>query len=47
MQHPGQAYILRPDGLTTHSNIHFGEPGDKPIKFLWFNTNTGLSAAPH
>ena len=47
MQHPGQAYILRPDGLTTHSNINFGEPGDTPNKFLWFNTNTGLSAAPH
>jgi hypothetical protein len=47
IQHPGEAYILRPDGLTTHSNIHFGEPGDKPIKFLWFNTNTGLAAAPH
>jgi mannose-6-phosphate isomerase-like protein (cupin superfamily) len=47
MQHPGQAYILRPDGLTTHSNINFEEPGDTPIKFLWFNTNTGLSAAPH
>ena len=47
LQHPGQAYILRPDGLTTHSNINFGDPGDTPIKFLWFNTNTGLSAAPH
>jgi len=47
MQHPGEAYILRPDGLTTHSNINFEEPGDKPIKFLWFNTNTGLAAAPH
>lgn len=47
MQHPGQAYILRPDGLTTHSNINFGQPGDAPIKFLWFSTNTGLSAAPH
>jgi hypothetical protein len=47
MQHPGEAYILRPDGLTTHANLNFEEPGDKPIKFLWFNTNTGLSAAPH
>ncbi len=47
MQHPGQAYILRPDGLTTHSNINFDEPGTAPIKFLWFSTNTGLSAAPH
>ncbi|MGC2398309.1 MAG: cupin domain-containing protein, partial [Acidobacteriaceae bacterium] len=40
MQHPGEAYILRPDGLTTHANLNFEEPGDKPIKFLWFNTNT-------
>jgi Cupin domain len=47
MQHAGEAYILRPDGLTTHSNINIDEPGDKPIKFLWFSTNTGLSAAPH
>jgi len=47
MQHAGQAYILRPDGLTTHSNINFDQPGTAPIKFLWFSTNTGLSAAPH
>jgi mannose-6-phosphate isomerase-like protein (cupin superfamily) len=47
MQHPGQAYILRPDGLTTHSNINIDPPGTKPVKFLWFNTNTGLAAAPH
>ncbi len=47
MQHPGMAYILRPDGLTTHANINFDEPGVKPAKFLWFSTNTGLSAAPH
>ncbi len=47
MQHAGQAYILRPDGLTTHSNINIDEPGTKPVEFLWFSTNTGLSAAPH
>jgi mannose-6-phosphate isomerase-like protein (cupin superfamily) len=48
MQYPGQAYMLRPDNLTTHSNINFGEPGvDKPIKFLWFSTSTKVSTAPH
>jgi mannose-6-phosphate isomerase-like protein (cupin superfamily) len=41
VQHPGTAYMLRPDGMTQHSNIN---NGDKPVKFLWFNTNTGLSA---
>jgi len=46
MQHPGQAYILRPDGLTTHSNLNVNEPGTEPVKFLWFSTNTGLSDAP-
>jgi len=48
MQYPGQAYMLRPDNLTTHSNINFGEPGvDKPIKFLWFSTSTKVSTTPH
>ncbi|MGA8154584.1 MAG: cupin domain-containing protein [Terriglobales bacterium] len=47
MQHPGQAYMLRPDNLTTHSNINFEEPGDKPIKFLWFSTSTKVSTTPH
>jgi mannose-6-phosphate isomerase-like protein (cupin superfamily) len=47
LQHPGQAYILRPDNLTTHSNINFGEPGDKPIEFLWFSTSTRVSTTPH
>ena len=47
MQHPGEAYMLRPDNLTTHSNINFGEPGDKPIKFLWFSTSTKVSTTPH
>jgi len=42
VQPPGMAYMLRPDGLTQHSNIN---QTDKPVKFLWFNTNTGLSAA--
>jgi mannose-6-phosphate isomerase-like protein (cupin superfamily) len=41
VQHAGTAYMLRPDGMTQHSNIN---NGDKPVKFLWFNTNTGLSA---
>lgn len=41
VQRPGQAYMLRPDGMTQHSNIN---NGDKPVKFIWFNTNTGLSA---
>lgn len=41
VQPPGTAYMLRPDGMTQHSNIN---DGDKPVKFLWFNTNTGLSA---
>jgi uncharacterized cupin superfamily protein len=41
VQRPGVAYMLRPDGMTQHSNIN---NGDKPVKFLWFNTNTGLSA---
>lgn len=47
MQYPGQAYMLRPDNLTTHSNINFEEPGDKPIKFLWFSTSTKVSTTPH
>jgi mannose-6-phosphate isomerase-like protein (cupin superfamily) len=47
MQHPGQAYILRPDNLTTHSNINFEEPGDKPIEFLWFSTSNRVSTTPH
>ena len=33
MQPPGMAYMLRPDGVTTHSNINFG---DAPVKFFWF-----------
>jgi mannose-6-phosphate isomerase-like protein (cupin superfamily) len=47
LQHPGQAYILRPDNLTTHSNINFGEPGDEPIEFLWFSTSNRVSTTPH
>lgn len=31
MQPPGMAYMLRPDGITTHSNINFG---DTPVKFF-------------
>ena len=45
MQHPGEAFMLRPDNLTTHSNINFEEPGDKPIKFLWFAQ--GIKTATH
>lgn len=40
VQHPGTAYMLRPDAMVQHSNIN---NGDKPVKFLWFNTNTGYS----
>ncbi len=47
MQHPGEAYMLRPDNLTTHSNINFGEPGSKPIEFLWFSTSKKVSTTPH
>src|ERR1700688_988471 len=32
-QHPGRAYMIRPDESMTHSNI---DTGDKPVKFLWF-----------
>lgn len=34
VQHPGMAYMIRPDHSMTHSNIN---PGDKPVKFLWFS----------
>lgn len=33
VQHPGMAYMIRPDQSMTHSNIN---AGDKPVKFLWF-----------
>ena len=33
VQHPGMAYMIRPDEKMTHSNIN---TGDKPVKFLWF-----------
>ena len=32
-QNPGMAYMLRPDGITIHSNINVS---DKPVKFLYF-----------
>ena len=32
-QNPGMAYMLRPDGITIHSNINVS---DKPAKFLYF-----------
>ena len=34
VQHPGTAYMIRPDQVMTHSNIN---PGDTPVKFLWFS----------
>ena len=33
VQHPGMAYMIRPDHVMTHSNIN---AGDTPVKFLWF-----------
>jgi mannose-6-phosphate isomerase-like protein (cupin superfamily) len=33
MQHPGMAYMTRPDGTMMHSNINFG---DHAVKFLYF-----------
>jgi mannose-6-phosphate isomerase-like protein (cupin superfamily) len=33
VQHPGMAYMIRPDQSMTHSNIN---TGDAPVKFLWF-----------
>jgi mannose-6-phosphate isomerase-like protein (cupin superfamily) len=40
VQKPGTAYMLRPDAMVQHANIN---NSDKPVKFLWFNTNTGYS----
>lgn len=40
MQHPGMAYMARPDGTTVHSNINFG---DRPVKLLYF-VNRGPKA---
>ena len=34
VQHPGMAYMIRPDQTMTHSNIN---AGDTPVKFLWFS----------
>jgi len=34
VQHPGMAYMIRPDQVMTHSNIN---GGDTPVKFLWFS----------
>ncbi|MGA8438096.1 MAG: cupin domain-containing protein [Candidatus Sulfotelmatobacter sp.] len=34
VQHPGMAYMIRPDRSMTHSNIN---AGDTPVKFLWFS----------
>ena len=32
LQAPGMAYLIRPDGVSTHSNINVG---DTTIKFLY------------
>lgn len=32
LQHPGMAYMIRPDGTSTHTNINFG---DTTVKFLY------------
>ena len=45
IQQPGQAFMLRPDNVTTHSNINFEEPGDKPVNFLWIAE--GMKTASH
>lgn len=37
VQHPGMAYMIRPDQNMTHSNIN---AGDKPVKFLWFSSSS-------
>lgn len=34
VQHPGMAYMIRPDRNMTHSNIN---AGDTVVKFLWFS----------
>ena len=44
VQHPGMAYMIRPDHVMTHSNIN---AGDTPVKFLWFSgsSNPAMIAA--
>ena len=37
VQHPGTAYMIRPDQVMTHSNIN---SSDAPVKFLWFSSNS-------
>lgn len=37
VQHPGMAYMIRPDRAMTHSNVN---AGDTPVKFLWFSGNS-------
>jgi mannose-6-phosphate isomerase-like protein (cupin superfamily) len=37
VQHPGMAYMIRPDQVMTHSNIN---SSDAPVKFLWFSSNS-------
>lgn len=43
VQHPGTAYMLRPDGNFVHANIN---TSNKPVKFLWFSTNLGNRPKP-
>jgi mannose-6-phosphate isomerase-like protein (cupin superfamily) len=37
IQHPGMAYMIRPDQSMTHSNIN---AGDTAVKFLWFSSSS-------
>ena len=43
MQRPGMAYMIRPDGVSTHSNINFG---DTTIKLLYFSGDIRQPATP-
>jgi mannose-6-phosphate isomerase-like protein (cupin superfamily) len=42
-QRPGMAYMIRPDGASTHSNINFG---DTTVKFLYFSGHVRLAPTP-
>jgi hypothetical protein len=43
-QPPGTAYMLRPDGATTHANIN---AGDSRVTFLYFSCNTDDPRVAH
>lgn len=43
MQRPGMAYMIRPDGVSTHSNINFN---DHVVKFLYFSGHARLAPTP-